>query len=93
MQARLGFNIALPMGHRMDGLLFGEAQSRAVLTATPENEAALLASLQAAGVPALLLGRVRADELIEMNGEEWQPLPVFAHAYDTALERVIEGEK
>ena len=97
MPCGLGFHIALPMATpagqplRMDGLLFGEAASRAVLTATPQHTDALLAHLQAAGVPALLLGHVQAQGKVVVNGQEWLPLAAYAEGYDTALERIMEG--
>ncbi len=49
---------------RLDALLFGESQSRALLTASPEKAAALLSLLQAHGVPAQQIGTVGGTDLV-----------------------------
>ena len=43
---------------RLDALLFGESQGRAVLAVAPADEPAVLAAAKAAGVPADVIGEV-----------------------------------
>jgi len=58
----LGFDgAALSVSGRRDAALFGEVQSRIVVSVRPEAEVPLLALAKAGGVPVLRLGRVAAD--------------------------------
>jgi len=52
-----------PGNVRLDAYLFGESQSRFVVTVPLEHEAALAAHLRAAGVPYTLLGETGGDAL------------------------------
>ncbi|MGL4322434.1 MAG: phosphoribosylformylglycinamidine synthase subunit PurL, partial [Beijerinckiaceae bacterium] len=71
MAGRIGAAItALPDGPA-HAVLFGEDQARYLLTT--KDEAAVLAALKAAGVPALTLGITGGDSLILPNE---QPLAV-----------------
>jgi phosphoribosylformylglycinamidine synthase len=66
----LGASINLTPGEvRTDAFLFGESQSRALLTTTPEKAEALLASLEKSGVPAYQLGKVGEAKLSVAFGE------------------------
>jgi phosphoribosylformylglycinamidine synthase II len=75
---------------RVEGLLFGESQSRALLTAAPENAAALLALLAQAGVPACRIGTVGGTELaVKIEGKtprdlHWDVAELH-RAWDAAL--------
>jgi phosphoribosylformylglycinamidine synthase II len=61
----LGATVTLNLPHqRLDALLFGESQSRALLTTRSENAAALIALLELRGVPARRIGAVGGDKLI-----------------------------
>jgi phosphoribosylformylglycinamidine synthase II len=63
--------IVIPGEIRDDAFLFGESQSRALLTASPEKINALLASLQESGVPAYRLGTVGGTKLwVEISEPE-----------------------
>ncbi|MDQ6860946.1 MAG: AIR synthase-related protein, partial [Verrucomicrobiota bacterium] len=57
---------------RSDELLFGESQSRIVISATPEHAEQIVAKLRAANVPAALIGTVEEhDEFrISVNGKD-----------------------
>ncbi len=61
---RLGATVKLDVPcSRLDALLFGESQSRALLTTRPENASALVALLELRGVPALRIGTVGGNQL------------------------------
>ena len=63
--------IMIPGEIRDDAFLFGESQSRALLTASPEKINALLASLEKSGVPAYRLGTVGGTKLsVEISEPE-----------------------
>ena len=62
--ARLGARITLDLPfHRADALLLGETQSRALLTAAPDQAEALLALLHSQDVPARRIGAVGGETL------------------------------
>jgi phosphoribosylformylglycinamidine synthase len=72
---------------RLDGLLFGESQGRALLSTRPENAANLLAMLSEAGMPAQAIGHVGGTQLeIEAAGSEFRwDIPALHAAWDGAL--------
>jgi phosphoribosylformylglycinamidine synthase II len=64
-----GATIALDIPHgRLDALLFGESQSRALITTRPENASALVALLEFRGVPARRIGTVGGGDLVVKIG-------------------------
>jgi len=50
--------------HRIDALLFGETQSRVVITTTPLDAVKAVERARLMGVPAIEIGRVGGDQLI-----------------------------
>jgi phosphoribosylformylglycinamidine synthase II len=61
---RLGASVELAGGHgRLDGLLFGESQSRALLTAHADQAGALVSLLESEGVPVRRIGAVGGGDL------------------------------
>jgi phosphoribosylformylglycinamidine synthase len=61
---KLGATITLDVPHsRLDALLFGESQSRAIITTRPENATALVTLLELRGVPARRIGTVGGRDL------------------------------
>ena len=61
---RLGATVTLDFPFsRLDALLFGETQSRALITTRPENASAVGALLELRGVPARRIGTVGGNDL------------------------------
>jgi phosphoribosylformylglycinamidine synthase len=61
----LGAKVEIETGSgRLDALLFGESQSRAILTVAPEDAASLLALFAEQGVPARRIGAVGGGKLV-----------------------------
>ncbi len=59
-----GFDITSDADIRMDAFLFGEAQSRVVVSLSPENEDEFIETLQEQGVPFTLLGHVTRGKMM-----------------------------
>ncbi len=86
-------------GIRRDAVLFGESQSRVILSVTPEHRDAVLAAARSHGVPAAVIGKVGGERLtINVPAERGMPacrvdLPVD-QVFDTwacAIERMLES--
>ncbi|WP_138755871.1 phosphoribosylformylglycinamidine synthase subunit PurL [Paenibacillus sinopodophylli] len=83
ISGRLGAEVALTSDLRADHLLFSESQSRILLSAKPENAAALQAKLSEQGVVHTQIGTVKGSSLtINVNGKAGIQAPV------TQLEKV-----
>jgi phosphoribosylformylglycinamidine (FGAM) synthase-like enzyme len=69
---QLGATIQLDLPHaRLDALLFGETQGRAILTTSPEKSASLLTLFEKEGVPARKIGTVGSSQLqVEIAGSK-----------------------
>lgn len=81
-----GFTIHSNAKIRKDAFLFGEAQSRVVVSVNPDLKALFEAEI---GVPHSLLGRVAPTAEIFIDEESWGFLPEWREAYDVALERLL----
>ncbi|MGV3768261.1 MAG: phosphoribosylformylglycinamidine synthase subunit PurL [Chitinophagaceae bacterium] len=86
----LGFAVQLPADLRKDAALFGEAQSRVVVSVKESNRAAFEKEMTATGCAFSQLGSVTEGE-VRVNGEGWNNIGYWKNLYDTALENVIGG--
>jgi phosphoribosylformylglycinamidine synthase len=89
MPRGLGFNINPDNNIRLDAFLFGESQSRVVVSVKPETNDVFLEALKKTGVKFSLLGKVHAADF----RLEDRPLLTSSGAkelYDTALGKLIE---
>lgn len=70
MHGKLGYDVQVPLNGniRLDAYLFGESQSRVVVSVSPEKAADFEAMLAAHHVPFSKLGSVRADDKLNING-------------------------
>ncbi|QHT70115.1 phosphoribosylformylglycinamidine synthase subunit PurL [Rhodocytophaga rosea] len=90
MPRGLGFNINPDKNIRLDAFLFGESQSRVVVSVTPEGNDAFVKAMQATQVKFSLLGKVHAADF----RLEEKPLLTSAGAkelYDNALGKIMEA--
>jgi phosphoribosylformylglycinamidine synthase II len=71
--ARQGAVIRLPLDSlRRDALLFGESQSRVILSAKPDQEESLLKRARDGGIPAMKLGTVGGSRIvIDVEKGQW----------------------
>ena len=86
----LGFAVQLPADLRKDAALFGEAQSRVIVSVKESNRAAFEKEMTAAGCAFSQLGTVTEGD-VRVNGEGWNNIGYWKNLYDTALENVIGG--
>ncbi|MGI9191628.1 MAG: phosphoribosylformylglycinamidine synthase subunit PurL [Chitinophagaceae bacterium] len=83
----LGFSIdALPEGLRADAYLFGEAQSRIVVSVKPEQMEAVKQALN--GVRFEQVGTVTKGD-IHVLGEAWGAIEAWHQSYETAIENTL----
>jgi phosphoribosylformylglycinamidine synthase len=90
MAGGLGFTINTPADIRKDAALFGEGQSRVVVTVNPDLHALFEAELK--GLPFIKIGHVNAGKELVVNGENWGYIADWQNAYDTSLERMLAGQ-
>lgn len=81
----LGFEIATDPNFRKDAFLFGEAQSRAVISTTVANAAALEAELKQQNIAFTKLGTVKGNSLV-IDGTNYGPVSEFKQSFDTSIE-------
>lgn len=89
-QKNMGFDIIFNPNVRKDAWLFGEAQSRVVVTVSHENKQDFEAA--AKGMPLTQIGTVKADGNITVGGDNWGSIAEWKEAYDTAIEKLVEGK-
>jgi phosphoribosylformylglycinamidine synthase len=82
-----GFSIHTDPSIRKDAFLFGEAQSRIVVSVNPDLRS--LFEAEASDVSFSLLGRVSPTAEISIDDQSWGYLSEWEEAYNTALEQVI----
>ncbi len=93
---QIGATVKLDLLHqRVDGLLFGETQSRALLTTSADKVDEVIALLKAQGVLTLRIGTTGGDQLaVEVAGGQPRKFTwaVFAlhQAWDRALDTYLE---
>jgi phosphoribosylformylglycinamidine synthase len=87
MPGDLGFSISTGEGIRKDAVLFGESQSRVVVSVNPDVAKLFEAELK--GVPFTRLGHVNASKEICVDDECWGFVSDWGEAYDTALEKML----
>jgi phosphoribosylformylglycinamidine synthase len=87
----LGYSINSNIAVRKDGFLFGEAQSRVVVSIKPANEAALISIEQTLGISFEKLGTV-TDGSIAIDNEDWGTIANWKTSYDNAIGELLKNE-
>jgi phosphoribosylformylglycinamidine synthase subunit PurL len=87
MTNNFGFTIDTDPSIRKDAVLFGESQSRVVITVNPDIHALVEAELK--DVPFTKIGYVNANNEINIDGESWGFVNDWKEAYDSALEKLL----
>ncbi|GAO44175.1 phosphoribosylformylglycinamidine synthase II [Flavihumibacter petaseus NBRC 106054] len=84
----LGFDITTDAAIRKDAYLFGEGQSRVLVSVSKGQEAAFEQSLS--GKSFRKLGTVTSGA-VKIDGEAWGQIGEWKTAYDTAIEKLLAG--
>jgi len=91
MSSGLGFDVHTDANFRKDAYLFGESQSRAVVTVRPEDKEkfeALLHGLVDAteySVRYHKIGTVKGEHVV-VDGDDWGKVSLWKQQYDAAIE-------
>ncbi len=86
----LGFDIQTDAGLRTDAFLFGESQSRAIISIDPMEQPVLEKLLYESGIPFRKLGEVTEGH-IRIDGKAYHNIAQFGKLYDEALGKIMEG--
>lgn len=81
----LGFEITLSNNIRKDAALFGEAQSRAVLSINPKNQSTFEEILKSSNVPFELIGKVKGNTVV-IDNQNYGLITEFKNNYNTSIE-------
>lgn len=85
---KLGFNVQSDASIRQDAFWFGEAQSRVLVSVSPEKKAAFEANLSASGTAFSALGVVKGSDMVA-DGQVLSSLEKAHASYYTALETAL----
>lgn len=85
MVNNLGFEISSDSSVRKDAFLFGEAQSRVVVSAAADKVAALEAELKKQGVAFSKLGTVKGNA-VTIDGTNYGTVAEYKNSFDTSIE-------
>jgi phosphoribosylformylglycinamidine synthase II len=85
MVNNLGFEVASDSSVRKDAFLFGEAQSRVVLSVSADKATALEAELKKQGVAFSKLGTVKGQAVV-IDGVNYGIVSEYKASYDTSIE-------
>ena len=84
-----GFDISTDESIRTDAFLFGEAQSRVVVTVRPGDEEKFLHEMMERDVDFCSLGTVMGDEMT-VDEEAYFKVEEVKNMYDNALENILK---
>lgn len=87
----LGFDIVTDAEIREDAFLFGEAQSRVVVTVNEDQEEEFIEYMMASGVSSTLLGHVTRGKMV-IDDEHFGFVEEAKDIYDSALGLALEHE-
>jgi phosphoribosylformylglycinamidine synthase len=87
----LGAKIKLPRNLRADALLFGESQSRIIITLNSQDLPMAEKTANKHHVPFLVIGKVQGQTL-SIEGMIDLPVQKLADTYDNAIDRIMEQE-
>lgn len=88
----LGFNISTSKTVRKDAFLFGEAQSRVLVSVDIKKATAFEANLSAANFPFELLGNV-TEGSIKIDAENWDNIFDWKNKYDNTIGNLLAGHE
>jgi phosphoribosylformylglycinamidine synthase len=84
----MGFDVTSPAEIRGDAFLFGESQSRVVVSVTPQQETAFLDFMMESGLHFSALGHVTKEEL-RIDDVSFGFISDYAKDFENALEALL----
>ncbi len=91
MPNHLGFEISLDPEYREDAYLFGEAQSRVIISVDPNQQKEIDQLLTDSAVEYKQIGKVLASDVI-VDGQSYGVIKDWQKMYDTSLEMIMNAE-
>ena len=88
MSSDLGFDITTDSAIRRDAYLFGESQSRVIVSVDPSSEEAFIDLMMLNGVEFDLVGHVTKGS-IRIDDDEWGHVSEYKEIYDTSIEKQL----
>lgn len=88
MPRGLGFSVQSNAAIRTDAWLFGEAQSRVIVSVRTEQKAAFERFLSEAATPFEFLGEVTGAS-VHVNGEDWGSVASWKRRFETVLDEIM----
>lgn len=88
----LGFDVELDTNFRKDAYLFGESQSRIVVSVEASDEDKLVRFLNSKNLPFTLLGQVEGNHAI-IDQEDFGPIAEWKAVYDSKFGEEIETKE
>jgi phosphoribosylformylglycinamidine synthase len=89
IHANLGFEADNPTKIREDAWWFGESQSRIVITIHSDQRDKAIKFLKESLTPYTIIGNVKADDSIHINGINFGSLALWKETYDETLEKIM----
>ena len=89
MVGKLGFEVNTDPGFRKDAYLFGEAQSRVIVSVKPRNEVDFLQFLERQNVAHTQLGKVFGSKL-NIDNKDFGEINDWKDIYDNTLKNKFE---
>ncbi len=83
-----GFEIDTDSEFRKDAYLFGEAQSRVVVSVSAEQQDAFVEAMTASNLPFTMLGEVKGKNMV-IDGEDFGTIAESKAQFDSALENYL----
>jgi len=80
-----GFDVETDAEIRKDAFLFGESQSRAVVSVSSKDQERFVELMSASGVDFTLLGTITSGQSLLIDGEDFGSVSDAKKAYDSAL--------
>ncbi len=87
MQKNTGFEITTDAAIRKDAYLFGEAQSRVIVSVSADRQQAFEAAL--GNQPFTKIGTVKADGHLRIDSSDWGHIRNWKKLYDEAIEKLL----
>ena len=88
---QLGFDIKTTNAIRKDAFLFGESQSRVVVSVSEKDKKNVIRLAGEFGIDCNLLGQVTNGDIL-VDDESWGDVSDWKHIYDTSIERILSRE-